>query len=176
MTLLRRSAHGGWGASDLEVVLHDTPVSMLEDLEGDVWISTLRDGVSQFRWSTGTEERLISAQLEGRYRPGLGLPREAIRPLLELMGNRMFALTQEGILGLRTDKLGFEPVPELAAFVGMAASPAHSGLKGETAFWIVHSRNWPVLDPTVFCVWVNSPSGAVSWQPVEVPGSMRWAS
>jgi signal transduction histidine kinase/ActR/RegA family two-component response regulator len=156
---LARSVHGGWAAHDVGAEVGDTPVSMLEDPAGDMWVSTMTRGIWRFSQVKSLDPDVpYRLTLKGYYSPGKGLPRVTRHPVLALAGGRMYALAEAGILALRADGTAFEPARAYADFVGLAATQS----RGD-AYWVVQRRGLQV--PAVIRVSADEP-----FEPVEIPG------
>ncbi len=167
LKLLVPSARGDWVTRDLAASVSDSPVSLFEDPSGDVWVSTMTQGVARFKWADSTPAHAPRLQLVRAYRGGLGFPAQAGRTELIPWGDRLFAFTETGILSLRADQLGFEPAPEFAPFVGIATTPFSPDAP---AHWLVRSR--ALAHTSIFSVLrvEPRPDGSLATSPVEVPG------
>jgi len=164
LKLLTPSARGGWVDRDLGVDLPDSPVSLFEDAHGEVWVSTLTHGIERFRWNRAAPAHAPALSLERVYRLGRGLPPNAGRTTLVPLGDRLVVFSDSGILALRADQLAFEPVPELASFLGLASTRAPS-----SAHWLVQSKL--VANSGIFAVLrVDTAAGELRTTPVDVPG------
>lgn len=162
------SARGGWIARDLDAAVADSPVSLVEGADGDVWVSTMQQGIVRFGWENSAAPSSPRLTLRAAYRGGIGLPAAAGRSQLVSFGSQLFAFTESGVLALRADKRGFDSVPELAAFIGIAAADATA--PGTAAHWLVQSRS--LVASGVFSVLrvETGANGALAITEIAVPG------
>jgi signal transduction histidine kinase/CheY-like chemotaxis protein/HPt (histidine-containing phosphotransfer) domain-containing protein len=167
--LLLPSAHGGWAVHELDAAVSDSPVSLLEDRDGRVWVSTMQKGVLRFRWddASPSQPRL---RIEKAYRFGSGLPADAGRVELMTLGDRLFAFAESGILALREDQLAFEPVAALEAFVGLAGSRGPAANPSHVAHWLVQARALAGSGTFAVLRAELDPHGVLSAHPLDVPG------
>ena len=157
---LERGAYG-WVPRHLDARVADTPLSLLEDEQGDIWVSTVVGGIYRF---AGPEEPGGGRawRLAMHYRAGAGLPRTAAQPRLTLLGGRLYAFTADEILVLNEARTAFAPAPGLAGFSGLAAAAFDGG-----AYWVVRSR---ALGPNAPVTVVRIDGTASAWQAVATPG------
>ncbi|RRJ96658.1 response regulator [Opitutaceae bacterium TAV4] len=155
----------GWATRDLGHTIDDTPTSMVEDAEGDLWVATMARGVFRFRLQETPAPALRPPvlRLVARYRPGAGLPADAGRPLLTLAHGRVFAFTARGILGVRQPSGGFEPVPELENWQGIGAP---SGADGEPVYWLAARRDIANAPPALLRIETGMTNGAFRVTPL----------
>lgn len=166
LKLLVPSTRGGWVDRDLGVELPDSPVSLFEDIHGDVWVSTMTQGIQRFTWNPAAPAHAPELQSNRSYRFGRGLPQPAGRTVLAPVGERLFVFADSGILALRSDKLGFEPVPELASFLAIATTRPSSE---HPAHWLVQSRR--VSSSGLYSVLrIETETGELRSTPLEIPG------
>lgn len=160
------SPHGGWAARELGFRSTDTPVCILEDGKGQVWLSTMKEGIFRLRWIRNPATEPPHLQFLAHYRAHHGLGSGLTRPQLTLLGGTLFALGDEGIAALREDGAGFMRVPALGEFGGVAATRS---LPDGSAYWLMRRRG---LDPrgafAVAKIRINQ--GRVVAEPIEVPG------
>src|SRR5258708_35459831 len=102
--------HDGWVSQELGPKLPDTPVSLVEDTNGDVWASTMVGGIYRFS-VVGSDSAHPLLQAKTSYRQRSGLPQPAKNPRLSLLGSRLFAFTETDILRLDNRGGAFERVP-----------------------------------------------------------------
>ena len=173
--LLIPSPHGGWAARDLGVTLPDTPVSFLERSEGassEVWASTMTTGIYCFAWQdTGDAETLadkrFGLRLKAHYRSGQGLPAGVQRASLVTFGSQLYAFTESGILRLHDESGQFEAAPELADYIGIAATESTTG----TTYWLVQAKRTAGLATYgVLRVKAGKGSDPLVIEPLEVAG------
>lgn len=109
----------GWVTRDLGVDLGDTPVSLLEDEAGDLWVSTVLGGITHLRFQVGpgsAPERVT------RYSGASGLPARLRRPQLALVGGRVFAFADNGVVVFNGVRAGFALEPVAREWSILAAS------------------------------------------------------
>lgn len=162
LKLLQLGEHG-WFARDLAARAGDTPLSLLEDARGELWISTIFSGIDRLQWTDGPEPQL---RLVGRYYEGHGLPNGATHPRLTIVGSRVFAFCRDTILALNTAGTAFEPAPEFADFIGLQSTSATT--PGTSAYWLVQARDAQNAPPAL--IRVGSHGERVHWEPVHAPG------
>jgi len=151
----------GWATRDLQAHVGDTPTGLVEDGEGDVWVSTVTQGVTRFRWW-----RSARLTVAGLFRPGAGLPSGTVRPVVVTAGGRPFLFTDGAILGL-ADPNTFRPVGSLAGFAGIAASQGETA--NDPADWILERRDLPGASSVVAEI-SPAPEGQVRPKFLTVPG------
>jgi len=173
--ILTPSPHGGLAARDLGVRLDGAPLSMVE-MENknppagpettEIGISTLAGSIYRLAWrDSGDSVRLTPVAF---YHPGSGLPAGAARPRLVPLGRRMFAFTETDILLLRDDGRAFEPVPELAGYVGIAGTTRQPSSGPE--YWIVQSKALAGVGSFGVLRVETTENGGISTGLVDVPG------
>jgi signal transduction histidine kinase/DNA-binding NarL/FixJ family response regulator len=148
----------GWASRDLGQNVGDTPTGLLEDASGDLWVSTETNGVFRFHVETA-DGRPTRLQLAAQFYPGHGLPAGGAGNALAAAGGDMYVFGDQGILGRLREGFGFEPVPELGPFLGIASA-------GD--YWLVKRRDLPAVG--VIRVLPRSREGKLRWEPVDVPG------
>ena len=166
LKLLVPSTRGGWVDRDLGVELPDSPVSLFEDIHGEVWVSTMTQGIQHFSWNPSAPDHAPTLQLDRSYRFGRGLPQPAGRTVLAPLGGRLFVFADSGILALRPDKLGFEPVAELASFLAIATTRPSSK---HPAHWLVQSR-LAASSGLYSVLRIETETDELRPTPVEIPG------
>lgn len=159
------SNRGEWISRDLGASIPDTPVVLLEGPDGDVWVSTMKEGVFRFRW----DESSLRLHLKAQYRPGAGLPSQAGRIELTRLGDRMIAFSEREILELHSDGRSFRPIPEVAAYRGFAATPATDG----SALWRVQAKAIGESGLSAVMSAEANAEGKITLTPVKVPGLDR---
>ncbi len=122
----------GWATRELGAELGDTPVSLLEDATGDLWVSTVANGVARYRLAEaeGVKPHL---RLVAQYRPGQGLPSRTRRPQLARVGAQVVVFTESGILRALPER-GLAPLAGTEGFVGLLAEAEPTGA---VAHWVV---------------------------------------
>lgn len=155
----------GWATRDLGHTVDDTPTSMVEDAEGDLWVATVARGVFRFRLQEAPAPALRPPVLHpvARYRPGAGLPSDAGRPLLTVAHGRVFAFTARGILGVRQLPGRFEPVPELENWQGIGVP---SGADGEPVYWLAARRDIANAPPALLRIETGTTNDAFRVTPL----------
>jgi signal transduction histidine kinase/CheY-like chemotaxis protein len=177
----------------------DTPVSLIEDEGGDVWVSLMLSGVRRYRINDDVDGLPLTLRLVQSFEPGRGLPAGTIRPRLSLLGERVVAFTESAVLAVNANDAGaasFSPVAGLADWVGLAAAGAEGGTEaagttgaagaagavgeaegagraggGHGAWWIVRDRKLGRFGvPALFHVTVDADSGAIQAGPAKAPG------
>jgi signal transduction histidine kinase/HPt (histidine-containing phosphotransfer) domain-containing protein len=163
---LERAAHG-WVPRDLGPRLTDTPVSMVEDAAGALWVSTMGGAIHRFAWEPRDSAHPLLRSV-ALYRPGAGLHARAARPQLTVLGNEVVAFVADGVWQLNAARTAFEPMTGLERFVGLAAAPLAGG---RTAFWLVRPREFgPGAAPVVVRVTAPERGQPAEVTPVVTPG------
>lgn len=152
----------GWATRDLGVELGDTPISLLEDGSGEVWVSTIVNGITRYQLvaEEGARPRL---RLVAQFHPGRGLPAAARRPVLTRIGTQVFAFTEDCILRATTER-GFVPATGADGFRGVLAEREP---EGDTAHWVVN-RTGPGEAPVQVMRVVLQADGAIQLEPLQV--------
>ena len=122
----------GWATRDLAAGLGDTPVSLMEDAAGDVWVSTISGGISRLRLIAQEGIRPHLRPI-AQYRPGYGLPAGTRRPKLVRLGGLVVAFTESGILRAAPEGR-FVPLTGAEGFVGLLAA---DGAADADVCWLV---------------------------------------
>jgi signal transduction histidine kinase/CheY-like chemotaxis protein len=147
LKLLRRTERG-WSARSLEARVHDTPVSLLDvagfapGAPGSAWISTMAEGIHRFDWTAGREPAAPVLRPAARFQEGRGLPPGAGTGRLGVSSGRMQFFSDSGVLMLRPDQRGFEPVRGTAELDAVVATATGVGIppQGSRAFWLARAR------------------------------------
>jgi len=163
-----QSGPAGWVAHDLGQRVNDTPLSLVEDEAGDLWVSTRVSGIYRYAWSSSPAlETPPPLRLVAHYRAGYGLPAGTTQPLLTCLGGQMYTFSGDGILGLNREGTGFEPVRTLEGFVGLSAA-ALPHEDRPTAYWLVQSRLLgPAAPPSLLRVSIGQTAdSALEWKPI----------
>lgn len=156
----------GWVPRDLGQIVPDTPVSLRESEDGDIWVSTRRAGVFRFNWverkRLGTDdlETIPQLALKGVYQFSEGAP----NPILIQAGPKMFAFTTTSIWEFDTAAHRFAPAPQWEDFIGLAG--AWSGVEG---WWLVRPRMLATLG-TQALIHVSLQGDTLQWTPLSCPG------
>ena len=163
----------GWVPRRLEARVGDTPLSLLEDSRGELWVSTLVGGIYRFAWEQPEGSSYPTLHPVAHYREGLGLPRHASRPHLTQLGGRLYAFTTDEILLLNETRTAFESAPGFEGFTGLAAAPIAADPRG-AAFWLVRSHLLGTFAPAAV-LRVEAADGVTAprWSAVETPGLER---
>ncbi|MDR1283441.1 MAG: response regulator [Opitutaceae bacterium] len=159
----------GWATRDPGQSVDDTPVSMIEDADGDLWVATVARGIFRFRVqeTPASPPRPPRLHLAARYRPGAGLPADAGRPVLTLAHGRVFAFTARGILDVRPPFGGFGPAPELAGWQGVGIPSA----TGEgPVYWLATRRDIPDAPPALLRIETSVTDDALRVIPFPLAG------
>lgn len=161
----------GWVAHDLGQSLTDTPLSLVEDSNGDLWASTLVGGIFCFTWSSAASKEPGLLRPVAHYRRGYGLPADATHPHLIRLGKRLFAFCANEILQLNRAGTAFEPVKELAEFIGLSATPAPETNQA-ISYWLVRSRLLgPSSPPSLLRIHLGETADSpLDWKPVQTTG------
>lgn len=118
--------------------LDDTPVSLIEDSGGDVWVSLMLKGVRRYRVKDDIDGLPITLRLVKNFEPGNGLPSGAVRPRLSLLGERVVAFTETEVLSTGGDEDDtFAPVPGFENWTGIAAASRNDATD---AWWIAQNH------------------------------------
>lgn len=106
------ASSGSWIPRDLGQDTGDTPVAMVEDGAGELWISTEQRGVSRYRLDAapGRTPRLVLLQ---HLRPGHELPVNTERPSLLTVGGRVGVFSRNPLFLFASDRHELAPQPEL---------------------------------------------------------------
>jgi signal transduction histidine kinase/DNA-binding response OmpR family regulator len=158
------SPHGGWAVQDLGSKVNDTPVSLVEDRDGKVWVSTMLDGITSFAWRDQGDQHPILRE-EGHFVNGTGLKAGVKQPVLAEIDGHLVVFTSEDVLVYEPERGLFEPARGLEDFIGVAAS--HEG------YWAVRKKGsllFSILKVSPARGAGNPPSPAFAWQPIAVPG------
>lgn len=165
-------AAGGWESRSLNLDIGATPMSACRDRHGDLWVSTVTNGVVRLAVETRADGLHVFPRRQ--YRPGQGLPSaEITRPAVATLGERIFVLSEQGILGYSQARDSFEPVPALERFVALAA-PVSSD--SGTTYWLVRLAD---LDPSLakatalIRVRADREDGELTWEPINIAGLDR---
>jgi len=168
LKLLYPSSHGGWASRDLGLNVGDTPLSVLSDDAGGLWVSTIANGIFHFGKGEGNTDPpdLRSVQ---HFQIGVNLPKQAIRSVLTKLGGRVFAFTQTAILEARSELGDFVPVEGMADFVGIAGTSASNP---EAGYWLLRRKTDAGLLEAPALVKVEAKDGSkeITWTPMEAPG------
>jgi signal transduction histidine kinase/ActR/RegA family two-component response regulator/HPt (histidine-containing phosphotransfer) domain-containing protein/ligand-binding sensor domain-containing protein len=116
---------------DLNLPLDSTPVSVVEDGHGDIWLSSAAGRVREFAWDSTARTLRTIADLT----PGHGLPAGVTRPVLTTLNGLVVAFADTDILALDPAGRTFSPAPGLEDFTGIAA--ATTGAEG---YWIAQPK------------------------------------
>lgn len=172
----------GIAIHDLGARMSDTPVALHEDANGDVWVSTLVDGIRRFSWRDSANGRL-QLRLKANYRPHFGLPPDAKGARLKPVGPRLFAFTETEILGFDVAAQVFQTVPELQAFRGIdAVAVSTAGNSGQPtsnaetesmSYWVARLKAAEGLAPNVVFRVHSRATGPLRVEPLQVPGLER---
>ncbi len=172
----------GIAVHDLGARVSDTPVALHEDANGDVWVSTLVDGIRCFSWRDSANGR-PQLRLKANYRPRFGLPPDAKGARLKPVGPRLFAFTESEILGFDVAAQIFQTVPELQAFRGIdavavptAGNSGHAASNAETesmSYWVARLKAAEDLAPNVVLRVHSGATGSLRVEPLLVPGLER---
>jgi signal transduction histidine kinase/DNA-binding NarL/FixJ family response regulator len=163
---LERGAYG-WVPRDLGPRLTDTPVSLVEDAGGAVWVSTMGGAIHRFAWEPRRSAHPLLRSV-ALYRPGAELHARAARPRLTVLGDEVVAFVADGIWRLNAARTAFEPMTGLERFIGLAAAPLAGG---RTAFWLVRPRELGAgAAPVVVRVTTAEAGRAAEVTPVVTPG------
>jgi signal transduction histidine kinase/ActR/RegA family two-component response regulator len=147
------------------------PVTLLSAGNGQLWLSTLSDGIFRYRCAVNPKTGAAALSLETHYAEGSGLPPRARRPILTAVGSQIVAFTETEILRFSAAG-GFIPAPEFAGWIGMAAAapfpsePAQTA-SADTAYWIVQRQALGPLSPySLLHVWSERRHGEIlQWDP-----------
>lgn len=160
----------GWVAHELGQEMADTPLSLVEGAEGDIWVSTLIGGIYRYAWSQPRAGQAPTLRRLAHFREGHGLPNEATRPRLYRLGDRIIAFSSNGILQLNHEQTAFERVPATEGFIGRAATAVMPGNE-KTAYWLVQTQALGPLAPlSVLRVALKNSDNEIEWEPIELPG------
>jgi len=151
----------GWATHDLGQDVGDTPTGIVLS-SGEIWVSTATNGI--WRFQTGNNPDRPGLFLRARYREGRGLPPDAGRPVVHAAGNRVFAFTPAGVLGIQDENRGFEPVPRLVGWDAIAATRG-----GGPVYWAAVRHGIPDAPAAVLRIEVAA-DGGVELSPVGVSG------
>jgi signal transduction histidine kinase/CheY-like chemotaxis protein len=150
-------SEGGWASRGLIPELGDEPHSLRLASDGDLWVSTNRNGIWDFaRRADG------KWYVRGHFLPGIGLPEGTTEAVLASVGGRLVAFTEQaGILELVEGggERRFAPLKGLEAFEGIAVA-------GDGPYCLVKRRGFPVEA----VIRVEGAKTGVAWRPVAVPG------
>lgn len=125
---------GGWATHNLAGDFGAYPVSLVRDGGGDLWVSTVTHGIYRCRLAAqdGEPSRLRIIQHydlnRNRREEDLG------RPLLTVLGGRVFVFSEQNILELSPDEKEFVPSGWNDGFTGMAAAQTDDP---NVAYWVV---------------------------------------
>jgi signal transduction histidine kinase/DNA-binding response OmpR family regulator/HPt (histidine-containing phosphotransfer) domain-containing protein len=151
----------GWFVRDLGQEVDDTPVSVVCDAGGDVWVSTVLAGVYRYRHGATPDDPWLRV---AHLAEGSGLPREATRPVLTKVAGRILAFSDAGMLRFEANER-FELIPEFRDFTGVAAAVA-----GDAAYWLVRDRPLGESAPLTLVRVGLGESGELVAQPLRSPG------
>ncbi|MFT3829434.1 MAG: ATP-binding protein [Opitutaceae bacterium] len=128
----------GWAARELGAEIGDTPVSLVEDAAGGVWVSTVAGGVLQYRLVEGEGLRPHLRRV-AHHQPGVGLPAGSRRPRLFPCRAGVAAFTENQIL-VTNGEHGFAPLRGAEGLVGLLGERVPTG---DRTHWLVAR-----VDPT----------------------------
>ena len=142
--LLSRPAGGAWQNHDSGQSIDDLPVTLLSTGGGQVWLSTLSDGIFRYQCALDPPTGIPTLHLEAHYLEGAGLPLRARRPILTTVGSQILAFTETEILRFSAGR-GFVPAAEFAGWIGTAAAApfpraADPAPDPVAAYWIVQRQ------------------------------------
>ena len=158
------SPHGGWAVQDLGSKVNDTPVSLVEDSGGKVWVSTMLDGITSFAWKDQGDQHPILRE-EGHFANGTGLKVGVKQPVLSEIGGHLMVFSNEEVLVYAPDRGLFEPAQGLENFTGVAVS--HDG------YWAVREKGSSLFGIVTVSAAKgpgSAPSPAFTLEPIAVPG------
>ena len=165
---LAPNTDGGWTTQDLEADVGAYFLSLAQDGNGDVWVSTVTRGIFCFRPdNSSTKPRL---QLVHHYASNQGLPANIKRPILTTLGGRIYVLSEESILGLDLEKNAFVPVPGLTSFAALAGTPAADPT---VAYWVVRNvatTSEAASKPALIRLNAGATDAPPVWEPLDAPG------
>ncbi len=144
--------------------LNSYPINFAQDGRGDVWVSTVTNGIFQFRRDPASTT--TSWKQAGHFRRGAGVPNDAERPHIAIAGRRVFALTERTILHYEENTDTFVETPELRQFIALAAVATDDPA---TAYWLVRAAaSDGTLPPVLLRVRADDRNGSVTWTPFEI--------
>ncbi|HKB91548.1 MAG TPA: ATP-binding protein, partial [Opitutaceae bacterium] len=152
--------------------LRETPISLITDNQGDVWVSTARDGIHRFKQNTASHGSANVLSVSSHYRESAGLPKIATHPILSSIGSHVFIFTETQVLVFDDSKNEFIPAPELSDWIGVAAAASTNGTDGVmTAYWVAKKIGLP--DPSPYAlirISIPESGNMVTWEPVHARG------
>jgi len=178
-----RSTDGTWSSRDLQAHFNDMPVSLLADARGEVWLSTVGDGIYRFKPPVGSAalSRRSEAKTDGlaalaHYREGRGLPASAPHPMLSEIGGRLFAFTESQALVFDgADQ--FVPVPGMGDWTVLAATEERRNgrsptAKEHTAYWLAQSTRLTDSPPIdlLRVRFADGDTGPIRWESLRATG------
>lgn len=157
----------GWSVRDYGIALGAAPVSLAVAPGGDVWLSTVDDGIHRFEPDRETGSAVVRLNETALYGEDNGLPHGTVEPRLGFLGGNPFAFTEDGVLGLGAD--GFAP---LAAFGGwdIEASAWAPPAAGRAAGYWLGQRAGLSDSPPYDLLKVRLAPAGPAWEPLRVPG------
>lgn len=136
--VLRRALRTGTARlepDDWELPLEDSPVSLLEDLQGELWVSTALGRVLHLRPSRAGKG---GPEIVHQFVPGENLPASLQRPQLGLFGEIVLLYTEQGVLRHDPASFRFTEVPEFRGLRVLAFSQASNVRR---LFWAIERRS-----------------------------------
>lgn len=155
----------GWVPRALVPPVEDTPLSLVEDQRGTLWLSTIGGRIYGFEWEPG-EARLRPTAL--RPAQPRGAPVLA-RPRLFATGERVVAFTATSIYAFTPQGSGLEQVDTLKDFVGVTVAASEHGASGGPSYWVVRRREFEPEGPCAL-LRVEATASGFSWEALTAPG------
>jgi len=149
----------GWAERDLRQDVGDTPLSLIRDAGGDVWVSTVNQGIDRYALTLAMGHPAL--RLAQHFESGKGLPTGAEGIVLTRIDSALFAFTKTAILRLNAEQTFFEPEPALAGFTALAA---------DQNYWLVRRSDLSAKPAAAIKVSVNA-HGELTWQPIAFSGA-----
>jgi signal transduction histidine kinase/CheY-like chemotaxis protein/HPt (histidine-containing phosphotransfer) domain-containing protein len=143
------------------------PVNLVRGTDGDLWVSTVTNGVLRFRPDAVDGKDLF--KLVRHFRAGNGLPENAERPRLATVGKQIYLFTEKNTLRYDSRSDAFNRAPEFGDFAVLAASPTGSA---DVAYWLVKYVAAGAAAPArPQLLRLNQASGSetVSWDSLDTP-------